>query len=221
VAAPPVTLQCEGLPAELWLLVRPRLAAAMAALDLTADFAAVRLSGDDLPSDGDAWYVVQLLGGESGGQMLTISCHPAAYCRRPAQGAASQPPRAIWDQSAIPASDSPAPAVEFSAERTDAFLHHHLLTVGDLWRGDVRGADIPPHLAEAFAAAWSVGVDGRLARRQLPGYRVADCRQRFSRLFAAGGILLPEHWQIFEALWDGGLAGQAAVTGAVRLLPRL
>jgi hypothetical protein len=215
------SLAADGLCDALWQLVRPRLANALRALAAADDFGTVLLNADDLPGEGDAWYVLQPGVGVAGGVRLTISCHPDVFCRRRAQGAATHPPRAIWDQSAAPASEMPSPAIDFSADRTDAFLHHHLLTVVELRRGDLCRADIPHHLAEALGLAWSVAVDGRLDRRGLPCYPVADCRQRFSRLFAAGGILLPEHWQIFESLWDGGLAGQAAITGAVRLLPRL
>ena len=64
-------------------------------------------------------------------------------------------------------------------------------------------------------------VDGRLERSALPGYDQARRRGRFSRLFSSAGILMPGHWQIFQSLWDGGLAGAGEVLAAVRQLPRL
>ena len=40
----------------MWQMVRPRLQAALAALDLQREFSAVRLTADDLPGDDAAWY---------------------------------------------------------------------------------------------------------------------------------------------------------------------
>ena len=131
------------------------------------------------------------------------------------------PPQEIWKQVPAPVAEPFLDPAEFSPERTDVFLHHHLLTVADLWGGKVAVHDVPDHLAEAFGAAWAVAVDGRLNRLQLPGYPMPERRSRFSRLFSVAGILLPDHWQIFQALWDGGLVDQRAILGVARQLPRL
>jgi len=122
--------------------------------------------------------------------------------------------------AAPPAAPMPTES-DFSLERTDFFLNHHFLTVADLCGDSLTGDEIPVHLAEAFDAAWAVSVDGRLERLHLPGYPMAERRGHFSRLFSSAGILLPEHWHIFQSLWDGAVAGQTAILGVTRLLPRL
>ena len=67
-------LRGVGLPEGLWSAVEPRLAAALAALELVGEFPAVSLVADDLPGADDAWYRI-LPGGE-----LSIICHPEALC---------------------------------------------------------------------------------------------------------------------------------------------
>ncbi len=109
----------------------------------------------------------------------------------------------------------------FSPGATERFLHHHLLFAADLLACRVETALVPRSEQPAFQAAWAVTVDGRLARGGLPGYSLQERRGLFSRLFAGSGILLPDHWRIFRALWDGGIVAQAEVLAAVRRLPRL
>jgi len=211
----------EGLSAGLWRLVRPRLASALTGLELAGEFGTVRITADDLPGDDDCWY--RLLPGTDGapGPVLAITCHPRIFCRHEPLLTTVHPPRAIWEQAAAPRVEDPPGGDDFSLDRTDRFLHHHLLTVSDLYQGSIIGEDIPVHLAEAFAAAWAVCVDGRLERRHLPGYPMSERRGRFSRLFSSAGILLPDHWQVFQSLWEGALAGQREVLGIARRLPRL
>ncbi len=221
MAGAETALQGEGLPGSLWRMVEPRLAAALSALELAAEFSAVLITADDLPGDDSAWY--RLLPGEggTGRPTLALTCHADSFCRHQPLHTTVYPVRAIWDQlDAPPAARIPDPDV-YSPERTDSFLFHHLLTVRDLRRGELQGGDIPDHLQEAFAAVWAVSVDGRLARRQLPGYGLAERRNHYSRLFSTGGILLPEHWQVFQAVWDGALLEQSAILGVTRQLPRL
>ena len=221
MAAGDTVLQTEGLPAPLWKVVEPRLAATLVALKMEEAFGTVRLSGDDLPGDEDAWYAIVPPTAEAPGPVLNLTCHPDAFCRHRPLKSTVYPAQEIWKQIAAPLAEPFLDPAEFSAERTDVFLHHHLLTVSDIRRGKLVAADIPSHLTEAFAAAWAVAVDGQLNRRHLPGYPMAERRGRFSRLFSAAGIMLPDHWQIFQALWDGGLEGQKAVLGVARQLPRL
>jgi len=221
MSAGQTVLQCEGLPESLGQMVRTCLAEALAALALEQEFGTVRLSADDLPGHDDAWY--RLVPGTSGvpGPVLLITCHGDVFCRHRPLRTALHPPPVIWDQLDAPRMiPDPSPA-DYSAERTAMFLHHHLLTINDLRHRDLVGEDIPRQLLETFAAAWAVGVDGRLARRHLPGYPIAERRGRFSQLFSSAGILLPDHWQIFQSLWDGALEGQRAILGIARQLPRL
>ncbi len=214
-------LLAEGLSEPVWQLVRPRLAAALAALGLDREFGTVGLSVDDLPGDADVWY--RLLPGtaEAPGPRLAITCHGDVFCRHQPFKGTGYPPQAVWDQGRAPRSEDVPDLAGFSADRTDVFLHHHLLTVADIRCGDLAGDDLPARLGEAFTAAWAVAVDGRLERLHLPGYPISERRGRFDRLFGTAGILLPDHWQIFQALWDGGLAGQRSILGAVRRLPGL
>ncbi len=209
------------MPPELWRLVRPRLGTALTALELDDAYGTIRISADDLPGDDSAWY--RLLPGNSAcpGPILAITCHVDSFCRRRPLQTTVLPVAAIWDQFAAPLTAQIPDQDAYSPERTEMFLYHHLLTIQDLRQGVVAGREVPPRLLEAFTAAWAVSVDGRLERRQLPGYGMTECRNRFSRLFSTGGILLPEHWQIFQALWDGALPDQTAVVAVARHLPRV
>lgn len=221
MAPAPTVRQGEDMPPDLWQLVDPILAAALTALVLDSEFSAVRISADDLPGDDECWY--GLLPGPVGDTrpVLVLSCHLDAFCRHRPLQTTVRPPQAVWEQAAAPRHETLPTAAEYSADRAAIFLHHHLQTVADLRRGGLKGVEVPPHLSEAFAAAWSVVVDGRLGRLHLPGYPIPERRGRFSRLFSPAGILLPEHWQIFQSLWDGALDGPSAVLAVVRLLPRL
>lgn len=214
-------LLATGLPGELWQLVRPRLGLSLANLELASEFGAITLCADDLPGDDDSWYHLLPGSPDAPGAHLVLTHHPDVFCARRPRTSTSSPPRAIWEQMAAPRSDRIGDGFSYSEPRTDVFLHHHLLTVKDMRLGELDGEYLPARLAEAFCAAWAVAVDGRLQRRHLPGYSVAERRGRFSRLFSAAGILMPEHWQIFESLWGGGLVGQKAILGAVRQLPQL
>lgn len=221
MSAGQTVLQCEGLPEPLWQMVRKGLAEALVALELEREFGTVRLAADDLPGQDGAWYGLVPGTTDAPGPVLLVTCHGDVFCRHRPLRTTTYPPLEIWDQVAAPR-EIPAPSpAEYSPERTAMFLHHHLLTVRDLRRGDLVGEDIPGHLLEAFAAAWAVGVDGRLARRHLTGYPMAERRSRFSRRFSSAGVMMPEHWQIFQSLWDGALEGQRAVLGIARQLPRL
>ena len=51
------------------------------------------------------------------------------------------------------------------------------------------------------------------------GYPLTERRGHFSRLFSTVGVLLPDHWQIFQSLWDGGLPGWREVLAVTDRLP--
>ena len=76
-------------------------------------------------------------------------------------------------------------------------------------------------LVEAFQEAWLVTVDGRMQREALPHLSAAERRMRFLRLFSPAGVLTPNHWAIFNGLWEGRIAEEAEVLAKVRLLPPL
>ncbi len=214
-------LQSEGISTSLWQLIQPRVAAALADLQLGELFGTVCLCADDLSGDDNAWYRIIPGRADRPGPFLEITCHIEAFCEHRPLKTTTYPPQAVWEQMEAPRTESLPNEGDFSQERTDFFLNHHLLTISDLGSDRLAAEEIPPHLAEAFGAAWAVTVDGRLERRHLSGYPMAERRGRFSRLFSSAGILLPEHWQIFQSLWDGAVEGQTAVLGVTRLLPRL
>ncbi len=127
----------------------------------------------------------------------------------------------IWEQAPLPKVEGVDLQTRFSVPAADRFLHHHFVFADDWFNGAVDAARIPRAAQAAFQAAWSVTVDGRLARLGLPGYPLVSRRGMFSRLFAGSGILLPDHWRIFRSLWDGDISTQDEVLEAVQRLPRL
>ena len=211
----------DGLTSGIWRKIQPRVALALERLDLEGIFGTVVVSADDLPGDGQAWYA-QLPGSPvRPGPVLVLTCHVEVFCRLQVLRTTTYPPPAVWEKMDAPLAADPVSEDDFDEERTDFFLNHHLLTVADLRSGDLDSGAIPAHLAEALGVVWAVSVDGRLERMRCPGYPMAERRGQFSRLFSSAGILLPEHWQVFESLWDGAVAGQSAILAVTRLLPRL
>ena len=217
-ASIPVSVQ--GLEPDLADLLMPRLGPAVRNLDLQRDLAAVEICADDLPGQDTAWFRWERPRGGAK-PALVVFCHPEVFLQRRHATSTVFPPRPVWEQREAPAGADPMHPADFSLERADQFLHHHLLTARDLVRGQIVPAGIPPRWSAAFAAAWAVTVDGRLDRQALPGYSLTERRGSFSRLFASAGVLMPDHWQIFQSLWDGVLAAQGDVLGAVQVLPRL
>lgn len=215
-----IPVSVQGLEPDLAVLLVPRLGPAVTDLDLQEDLGALEVCADDLPGQDTAWFRWERPRG-SAKPALTVFCHPEAFLKRRHATSTVFPPRPVWEQREAPAGGEVTSPADFSPERTDQFLHHHLLTARDLIRGLVVPADIPPRWSAAFAAAWAVGVDGRLERLGLPGYSLIERRGSFSRLFSSAGVLMPDHWQVFQSLWDGALAVQGDVLGAVQVLPRL
>ena len=212
--------RCVACGPALAELVLPRLVAAVRNLGLEAELATVPMCCDDLPDGDDGWLRLDPAAAPGRVQRLTIYCAPRVFDEHSRAGSVTPAP-AVWEQSAAPRHEEAATADRFSPAETNAFLHHQLAIVADLLRGHLLPELVPPTLAEAFAAAWDVVVDGRLERSALPGYDQARRRGRFSGLFSSAGILMPGHWQIFQSLWDGGLETQAEVQAAVRQLPGL
>lgn len=211
-------LTCTGLPDDWTGEVIERLAAAARGLRLDERFGAIEICADDLAGQQAAWLHFSP-GADPSLPNLTIYCPPGAFDAGAEPVRGLFPSREIWEQA--PAPVETGPTGELSGIETERFLHHQLLLARDLADGDLQPAGVPGSLTEAFLAAWSVTIDGRLARRGLPGYDLAFRRGSFSRLFSGAGVLMPDHWEIFQALWDGGVSGFADVLSASRRLPRL
>lgn len=213
-------IACVGLEPAVGRLVTDAAQQALAALDMAADLGRLEIVADDLAGCEDGWLRLAR-GGPGAAPSLAIYCHADVFApSRPATSTVF-PPRAVWEQMEGAPVETSLTAAGFSRARTDAFVHHHLLWARDLLRGDLRAARIPGSLAEAFAAAWAVTVDGRLARLDLAGYPLVERRGRFSRLFSTAGVLIPGHWNSFQALWDGHTSRPRDVVALVRRLPRL
>jgi len=221
MTGPSLQVSCVGLTDDLVVSLTHLADDAAKALDLARDLSSLRICGDDLEGDGDAWYRLQP--GGDGDQLpgLVLYCHAGCFGRLDLACDSLKPGSAIWELSSASEVESGETGVEFSGERSAIFLHHHLLTARDLVRGDLVGRHLPVGLTEAFTEAWAVGVDGRLSRQGLPGFPLAERRGRFARVFSPAGVLLPDHWQVFEALWDGALSDQKDVLAVVKRLPRL
>lgn len=213
-------ISCVGLEPAVGRMIIDAARQALHSLDLGADLSELEISADDLAGTEDAWLRPRR--GPAGcPPALSIYCHPDVFgVPRPATSTVFAP-RAVWERPDPAPVDGHLTAAGFSRARADAFLHHQLLWAGDVLRGELRAADVPASIAEGFAAAWAVTVDGRLARLDLPGYTLVDRRGRFSRLFSTAGVLMPDHWASFQGLWDGSIARPREVVALVRRLPRL
>lgn len=214
----PLLTTCRACSPELGEALVPVLQAAAHNLELDGHLEEVALCVDDLTADDTGWLRLDP-GPESGVYRLTVYCGGAALAASGPGGQSTRGEVYAWER--------PTPMQEeMGAEDVDAvaaaaFVHHQLLLARDLMTRDLDPALVPDSLAETFAAAWDVVLDGRLARTGLPGYALEIRRARFSNLFSSASVLMPHHWQIFQSLWDGGLVDQAAVLAAVRQLPRL
>lgn len=219
--ASPFPVEFVGLPGDRASVLEPLVASAAKDLGLAEDVAGIRICGDALPGENGVWF--RLLPGsrDNGLPLLALYCHADCFGSQARVEDAASPPRPVWELSEAPAGEVHGSSADFSSERSAIFLHHHLLTARDMVRGEIAGRNLPSNLAEAFGEAWAVNVDGRLARWGFPGYSPAERRSRFARVFAPAGILLPDHWQVFQSLWDGALANQKDVLGVVRRLPGL
>ena len=215
-------LLCSDMDGQLCNHVRPCLESAAKSLDLAADFVSIEIVADDFPDSGEPWLRLEEVADPAECRMKGILfCCQGCFCRLATAASTIYPPAEIWDQAPAPLERGQFDVARFSQSRTKMFLHHELLMARDLVRGEIVPAAIASGQVEAFSALWAVVIDGRLSRQGLPGYTLAERRSSFSRLFACAGVLLPDHWQIFQSLWDGGLSNWKDVLATIRLLPRL
>ncbi len=212
-------LSCQGGPSALDSLLEDILGQAASDLDLAQDFSGVIITADDFQGDGAAWFNFGPGLASDTRPILQLFCHHANFCRPGRQTRTILPEREIWEQTWSPTDEATFEPREFSATRSGQFLNHNLLTARDIVRGDLARAGIGADRVEAFSALWAVTVDGRLERDGLQGYDLTTRRGLFSRHFSTAGILLPDHWQIYQALWDGGLAGWREVLAVTDRMP--
>jgi hypothetical protein len=218
---PPIRVSITNLAENLAAALTPLVTTAGQVLELAQDVSGIRICGDGLPGEDGVWYRLQPGSGPDDLPVLVLFCHGACFGPLVRVSDSVNPPREIWEQSPVSGAEPDGAEADFSAERSAIFLHHHLLTARDLARGEVVGRNLPAGLAEAFAEAWAVGVDGRLARKGLPGFPLAERRFSFAKVFSPAGILLPDHWQVFQSLWDGAISDQKDVLGVLKWLPGL
>lgn len=103
--------------------------------------------------------------------------------------------------------------------RADRWIHRNLLQLEDILQGRIDPGAIPKGESAAFQVCWDVWTDGRLKLRALPGISLPERRRVFFRAFAAGGMLLPRHWEVFHQLWEDRLGAQEGILSAVKRLP--
>jgi len=214
--------RCIGPDARWCAQLEPLLPALGTDLELDRDFRLITLFADDAPGEDSCWFrMLSPAGGDADGRDLELYFSARALGKpRPLRNTIIPGPE-IWDAREGAWNGGDFDPLDFSVFRVKIFLYHHILLARDLARGEFSPQAIPAGQVEAFEAAWEVGVDGRLARAGLPGFTLAERRGQFSRLFSAAGVLMPGHWQVFQALWDGGLATGRDVLSVLRRLPRL
>lgn len=202
--------------------LRPLAEAAAARLGLERHLASLTLWLDDLTADERIWVTTVAAAASDPGGLpgLALWFHPDHFLRDHAPGAASGGGLLAWELRAGPVAESCDPAA-FSPRKAERILYHQFLMVRDLRDGTVSPAEVPSSRAETFQEAWAVTLDGRLKRATLPGYSLAERRRRFFRVFSAGGVLLPQHWQIFHALWEWEAPEQTRLLEMLARLPSL
>ena len=209
---------CRACPTDLAEVLLPMLGTAARNLELEDSLEEIVLCVDDLQDDDAGWLRMDP-GSGSKRPRLTLYCGRTALTAPTPGGVPAGEETYVWDLSVPEAGEVDVASLD--AATAMAFLHHQLLLARDLLRCILSPAEVPAGLAETFAAAWDVSLDGRLAREGLPGYALEVRRARFSCLFSSASVLMPHHWQIFQSLWEGGLAVQTDVMAAIRQLPRL
>jgi len=177
-----------------WTEVEPLAHVAAEHLGLARYFDQVTLVVDDIAADDHPWIEFP------GSRAVELYCHPNQFMSVPSISVTTLPATFPWELKGVRVDESDDG--EFSRSGTSRFLHHQGLALVDLASGLVRPAEVPPLLAEGYQEIWGVSLDGRLRGRSMPGHPVADRRRRFFRTFSTGGLLLPQHWEIFHAAWD-------------------
>lgn len=199
--------------------LEPLARGAAARLDLAEHLDELEICLDDLAGDERVWLALGRAPGRPECRRAVIYCHPDDFLKDSLALAGGSMSSLPWQMRPIP----PEPgldAADLSQRKAERFLFHQILMVRDLCDKTVDPASIPPDLSEAFQEAWSVTVDGRLKRSMLPGYSQAERRRRFFRVFSRGGILLPQHWQVFHTLWEWDRLDQQSLQGLLERLPR-
>lgn len=222
MATDPLQWHCEG-PDPRWCdEVAPLLPAVGAALHLQEDFFRVAILAEESSHDEPCWFTF-LPGPPDSAERraLELHCSSASFAPLRRRGSGGFPERQVWEAEEGAWVSENSAHVLVDPGRAAIFLHHNLLLAQDLVRGIFSISSVPRGQVEAFQAAWEVVIDGRLARTGRPGFPLAERRAQFSRLFSSAGVLLPDHWQVFQALWDGGLASGRDVIAVLRQLPRL
>lgn len=194
-------------------------------LSLDRYLARLVLCLDDIAPDERVWLSFSSDTRDTGedGQrrrQLTIYLHPSQLLKDRPATSGLLPTAAVWEMHEAPREVGLPATTDFSRRKVERFLYHQFLSVHDLCDGSIDPAGIPAGLVDGFQEIWAVTVDGRLRRARLPGYSAAERRRRFSRIFAAHGVLLPEHWRIFHALWAVEEAVQGEMLRWLRVLPR-
>lgn len=204
-------------------LLAPLAAEATRRLELAGHVAGLTICLDDIAPDERIWVTSapRAAADREERPHLTLYFHPDHFVKDHAPELAVPAGLRPWELRVPPPAAPPAGAAAFSARKAERILYHQFLLVRDLCAGQVDPRRVPPALAEAFQEAWAVTLDGRLRRAMLPGYSQAERRRRFFRVFSAGGVLLPQHWQIFHALWEWESLDQAALLELLGRLPAL
>jgi hypothetical protein len=202
--------------------LRPLAEAAAARLGLERHLASLTLWLDDLTADERIWVTTVAAAAAAPGGLpgMALWFHPDHFLRDHAPGVAQGKGLLDWELRSGLVAELCDPEA-FSPRKAERILYHQFLMVRDLRDGTVSPAEVPSAVAEAFQEAWAVTLDGRLKRAILPGYSLAERRRRFVRVFSAGGVLLPQHWQIFHALWEWEAPEQDRLLEMLVRLPSL
>ena len=183
------------------------------ALDLERHLRTLTLIVDDISADERAWLR------DCGDGRVELFCHESHFQPPRTAVFSMMPANMPWEfrKQDEPRDDLPA----FSRSDCERHLHHQFLALRDLLDGSVRPGDIPANMVEAFQEVWAVSIDGRLRRNSMPGLTIAERRRIFYRIFAGGGVLMPQHWEIFHELWNCDHPDHAALLDWVCALPGL
>jgi hypothetical protein len=221
-----VRITCLPPDHSLATLVQKAAEAAVRTIQLEQHLAGLTLCLDDITADERVWLLfsppaaVPGSGQKEGLRALTLYVHPDQLLKDEPLPANLAPGVAAWEMRPPGRPRPEAGQQQPSRPKIERFLHHQLLLVRDLCDGSLIPDAIPRDWVGAFQEAWAVTIDGRLRRAYLPGYSAAERRRRFSRFFAIGGVILPDHWRIFHVLWDDEDIDQGRVLRLLERLPR-
>jgi hypothetical protein len=192
-------------------------------LELARYLRRVVLCVDDLEPDRRIWFDIRRAPATEPATAsrhdLTLYLHPQEILRDRPETDHLLGARPVWQPRPQP---PPAPVYgpeDFHRAKAERFLLHQFLFVRDICDGSLVPELVPRDRAEAFQEAWSITVDGRLRRWRMAAASQAERRLTFSRLFSRYGVLLPDHWRIFHALWEREDLDQDRVLELVRRLP--